>query len=455
MVCICARIMAYAPRMRILVLGAGHVGRALVDALHEQHELVLIDLDPDRLAALRERYDVRTVEGDGTSREILRKAGVETTDLLIGCSPREEVNLVCAMLVRRLSQAQVIVRTSSPAYLEAWREREIDVDFMVSSELETANAISAIIGIPAARQTDVFADGRVQIVEFDIPPRRANDALIGRPLREAAVPDDSKVAGIIRGDRMIVPRGTEAIRPGDRVVVIASPASAKAWSASISHGEREVQDMVVFGAGRMGTTIARVLLERGMRVRLVEAQADRAREVAKALPQVHVFQASAFDHEFLEHERIGRRTAAVFCLNDDARNLYGAVLAKRRGVRMTIALTHDPTSAEVYEGAGVDLAINPRQVAAEELVRFAHDPRCRQVAMFDDDRFEILDVTVRAESALANRAFNELPVTGSLIGAVVRDGTTIFPHGSDVLRAGDRVIIFVESRRASLVEEAL
>ena len=75
--------------------------------------------------------------------------------------------------------------------------------------------------------------------------------------------------------------------------------------------------------------------------------------------------------------------------------------------------------------------------------------------MFDDNRFEILDITVRSESALANRAFKELPVTGSLIGAVVRNGTTIFPHGADVLQPGDRVIIFVESRRASLVEQAL
>jgi trk system potassium uptake protein TrkA len=447
MVCIRAGIIAYAPPMRILVLGAGHVGHALVDALHERHELVLVDLDHDRLAALRERYDVRTVEGDGTAREILRQAGVETADLLIACSPRDEVNLVCAMMVKRLSSAQVIVRTSSSAFLDAWREREIDVDFMVSSELETANAISGIIGIPAARQTDVFAEGKVQIVEFDVPPRRVNDALIGRPLREAAIPPDSKVAGIIRG--------AEAIMPGDRVVVIASPAAARAWSAGIAKGERQVEDMVVFGAGRMGTTIAQVLMERGLRVRLVEADAERAREVAKALPHVHVFHASAFDPEFLEHERIGRRTAAVFCMNDDARNLYAAVLAKRRGVRMTIALTHDPVSAEVYEEAGVDVAINPRQVAAEELVRFAHDPRCRQVAMLDDDRFEILDITVRPESELANRTFKDLPVTGSLIGAVVRDETTIFPHGSDVLQAGDRVIIFVESRRASLVEEAL
>jgi len=436
-------------------VGAGHVGRALVDSLHNAHDLVVVDTDDERLNALRERYDVRTVEGDATTRAVLRQAAIEDTDLLIACSPREEINLVCAMLVKRLSNAQAIVRTSSPAYLEAWHEREIDVDFMVSSELETANAISGIIGIPAARQTDVFAEGTVQIVEFDVPPRTTNDVQIGRPLRQAAIPAVSKVAGIIRGERMIVPRGDEAIMPGDRVIVIASPASARRWSALIAKGERQVDDIVIFGAGRMGSTIATVLHSRDIRVRLVDAHADRARDVAKALPQIPVFHASAFDPEFLEHERIGPWTAAVFCMNDDARNLYGAVLAKRRGVRLTVALTHDPLSAEVYESAGVDVAINPRQVTAEEMVRFAHDPRCRQVAMLEDDRFEVLDVTVRAESTLANRAFKDLPATGSVIGAVVRDGAALFPHGTDVLRAGDRVIIFVESRRAAIVEQAL
>jgi trk system potassium uptake protein TrkA len=99
-------------------------------------------------------------------------------------------------------------------------------------------------------------------------------------------------------------------------------------------------------------------------------------------------------------------------------------------VRLTIALAHDQSSLQVYEKGGVDVAINPRQVIAEELVRFAHDPRIRQIAMLDDDRFEILDLTVRPESELAGTRFDEL-------------------------RAGDRVIVFVESRRASLVERVL
>ena len=441
--------------MKIIVLGAAHIGRTLVDALHEEHEITVIDIDAARLAALSTRYDVRTIEGDGTTEQVIRKAIGEGADLFIGCSPREEANLVGAMLAKRLSGAQTIVRTTSAAYMDAWRERHLEVDFMVSPELETANAIAATLGLPAARQTDMFADGKVQIVEFDVAPDAPHNNLIGRNLRSAEMPADSKVAGIIRGEEMIVPRGDQQVLAGDRVIVIASPASARAWARLCGRNEERVEDVVIFGAGQMGTAIAQVLLDRGIRVRVVDAQRERVRQIAERLPEVRAFHAHAFDPEFLDHERIGRATAAVFALNDDARNLYGAILAKRHGVRMTIALVHDAVSVEVYEAGGVDITINPRQVTAEEMVRFAHDPRIRQIAMLEQDRFEVLDLTVRADSELVDKAFTELPATGSVIGAVIRNGDVLFPHKTDTLRAGDRVIVFVESRRASLVERAL
>ena len=433
--------------MKIIVLGAGHVGRTLVDALHTQHQLTVVDTDARRLASVAERYDVRTVQGDGTTRRVVRKAGCEDADLLMACSSREEANLVCAILVKRLSDAKTVVRTTSMELLEAWREGEMEVDFMISPELETANAIAGVVGLPAARQTDVFADGKVQIVEFDVPADAPDGVLVGTPLRHAEVPADSKVAGLIRGDRMIFPHGDEEIRPGDRIVVIASPDSARAWSRILAHGQRTLEDVVIFGAGRMGTTIARALLEHDMHVRLIDSRQERAHDVAEELPDARVFHADAFDPSFLERLRLDE-AAAVFCMNDDARNLYGAVLAKVHGVRLTIALVHDPASAAVYERGGVDVAINPRQATAEEMVRFAHDPRVKQIAMFEGDRFEVLDITVSPESKLANKRFKDLPTTDALIGAVIRDDAAFFPHGSDVLQAGDRVIMFVESSSA-------
>ena len=75
----------------------------------------------------------------------------------------------------------------------------------------------------------------------------------------------------------------------------------------MSDEQERVDDIVIFGAGQMGTTIARVLLDRGIRVRFVEGRAERAREVAEEMPEARVFHASAFDPEFFERERIGQR----------------------------------------------------------------------------------------------------------------------------------------------------
>ena len=75
--------------------------------------------------------------------------------------------------------------------------------------------------------------------------------------------------------------------------------------------------------------------------------------------------------------------------------------------------------------------------------------------MFEDDRYEVLDIVVRPDSTLVGKPFRELPMTGVVIGAIVRDGKAVFPHGDDELQPGDRVILFTESKRAKEVENTL
>jgi trk system potassium uptake protein TrkA len=466
--------------VKVFIIGAGQVGATIVEALHEEHEVTLFDLDPARLSQLAHRFDVATVEDNGASRRVLAEAGVADADLFIACTSRDETNVIAAIFARGLSaKIKTIVRTTDVEYLEVWRERQLDVDFMVSSEHETAHAVLRTIGVPAARQTDVFADGQVQIVEFDVvaPPHKlqagdvsimkaAEEAakrprrgrfedVVGRRLSEARIPADSKVAAIIRGERIVPPRGVETVQPGDRIVVIGSPAAAFEWSEILAPRGHRVRDVVVFGGGPEGTAIAELLLAQGIAVRLVEVHRDRAVDLAEKLQDARVYHATGLDPEFLERERIGRAHAAVFAMRDDAKNLYAATLARLHGVPFTITVIHEAVSSQIFEQAGIDVAINPRLVTAEEIVRFAHDPRTRQVAMLEGDRYEILDITVRPESRLVRTPFRELPMTGSVIGAIIRNGQAIFPHGDSMLEPNDRVIVFTESSRVPEVERAL
>ena len=441
--------------MRVFVIGAGQVGTTIVEALHEDHEITVVDTEASRLQALTARFDVAVFEGDGTSRKDTAAAGIGEADLVIACTSRDEVNLVAGMFARgEAERATTVIRTSSTEYVDLWREGQLDVDFVVSSELETAYSISRILGVPAARQTDVFADGQVQLAEFDVD-QDASPTVLATPLRRAPMPQDSKIAAIIRGDDTILPGGDDEIEIGDRIVVIGSPGAVKAWSELLRPAGAAVRDVVIFGAGRVGTAIARVLLSQGLKVRMIESSKDQALRAAEALPSARVFNATGLDADFLERERIGQSQAGIFAMRDDAKNQYAATIAQVHGVPFTIAIAHEAVSVTAFDRGGIDVAINPRAVTAEEIVRFAHDPRTQQVAMLEGNRYEVLDVTTRDSSRYIGMAFRDMPVRGSIIGAIVRNGTAIFPHGDDVLQAGDRVIIFTEAPNAPWVVEAL
>ncbi|MBS1676441.1 MAG: Trk system potassium transporter TrkA [Actinobacteria bacterium] len=439
--------------MRIIVVGAGHVGMTIVEALHEKHDLVVVDLDAGRLRELSYAYDVRTVAGNGANRLTLEEAGIAEAGLLLASTARAEANLVSAMLARRLSKAKTIVRTTDLDYLESWREGYLDVDYMVSSEIETAREIAGTITVPAARATEGFADGQVQIVEFDVP----HDAptLVGGHLGDADLPADSTVACIVRDDAVVPARAQQQVLPGDRLIVIGSPSAAREWSRRLVPADRPIDDVVIFGAGRTGGAVTRELLERGFAVRVVEPDVECAQRLATECPRANVFHATGLDRSFLRSERIGGAGAVVTATGSDAKNLYLAVLARSLGVPFTLGVVDDPMSVAVFEQGGVDVTVNPRLETAEEMIRFAHDPRTRQLAMLDDDRFEVLDIVVRADSELAGVRFRDLPQTGSVIGALVRDGTAVFPHGDDALQPGDRAIVLTLAERAAVVERAL
>jgi trk system potassium uptake protein len=441
--------------VKIFVVGAGQVGATIVQALHDEHDLTVIDVDSSRLEALAYRFDVSTLEGNGASRRVLADAGVAAADLLIACTSRDEVNIVSAMISKAVApRTTSIVRTTNPEYLEVWREGQLDVDFIVSSELETANAISRAIAVPSARHTDLFAEGQVQLVEFDVD-ENADPSILGVPLRPAPLPRDSKLASILRGDKAILPGGNDTIQPGDRIVVLGSPQAAQEWGRLVAPASGKVEDVVIYGAGRTGVAIARVLLEQGIGVRIIEGDRERARIVSDELDQARVYHSTGLDADFLERERIADAQVAIFAMEDDMKNHFAATLAKVHGVRFAIAVVHDTPSVEVFEKAGIDITINPRQVTAEEIVRFAHDPRTQQVAMLEGDRFEVLDITTRPGSEYVGLKFRDMPIRGALIGAIVRNGRAVFPHGDEILHPGDRAIIFTESRRVQEVERAL
>jgi trk system potassium uptake protein TrkA len=443
--------------MRVIIVGAGEVGSAIAESLSEAHDVVVIDVDADRVETLTYELDVLALQGDGCSMETLQEADVGEADMLIASTDDDQTNIVTCGTGAVGGDPFTIARVKSPQYLHTWEQdnRAFGVDFMVCTDLLAARTIVGVIGLPTAQDVDMFADGAVQMAEFEIPPE---SPVAGQTVQEADRFDSLTFVGIIREDEIIVPSGATTIEAGDDVVVIGSPDSTRGFSSAIAPQENRPSDIVIVGGGEIGFQTARLLEERGFSPRLVEHDAERARWLAEQLPKTTVLESDATDRAFLERENVGSADAVIAALENDQQNLLATLLAKRLGARRAVAIVDTVEFAELFEAVGVDVAVSPREATAEEITRFTRGRHAENVSIVDGDRAEVLEVEIGDDSVFAGRTIRDAAADlpdGVVVGAITRNGEFVVPRGDTVVEVGDHVIVFSESAHLERVTELL
>ena len=441
--------------MRVIVVGAGQVGESIASDLEESHEVVVVDRDGTRTDELTYSLDVLAVEGDGTSISTLEEAGIDDADMVIATTDDDETNIVVCSTAKALGDAFTVARIKRTEYLSTWErsEKAFGIDFMVCTNLLTAEAIVRVIGLPAARDVDPFAGGQVQMAEFEIGEQ---SPVSDRTVQEADRWDSLTFAAIVRDGAVEIPRGETVIEAGDRVVVIGSPGSVQEFARAVAPEESPgaAEEVAVVGGSEIGYQIARLLEERGFHPRLIERDPERARQLAEALPKTVVMESDATDVDFLEREHVGESDIVVAATDSDEKNLLIALLATRLGAERTVAVINTTEYVPLFEAVGVDVGISPREVVAEEITQFTRGGGTENVALIESDKAEVIEIEVDESSALAGRPIRDsvadLP-SGIVIGAITRGRELVTPRGDTVVEPGDHVVLFAETDAAEAI----
>ena len=449
--------------MKILVVGAGQVGRAVAVELAQYHDIVVVDEDNSRLDKLRFDADVLTLEGDGGDLDVLKEAGAEEADLLIACTDNDRVNILICGTARMLKEEVfTICRVADTSYLKNWEHsrRAFQVDFMVGSNLLTAMSIARIVTQELARGVEFFDQGRIEMAEFAIPE---DCDFSGKKVQDCEVPEGLRFAAIFRGHEMEITTGQTELTPGARLLVIGESAEVGAFGRRLcgapafpprglkrllARTKATVEGVFVLGGGEVGYQVARLLEEQGLSPRVVESDGERAAWLARKLKRSFVLHNDARNREFLKTEGVGRADAVVVALRPDERNLFTALLAKHLGAKRVLALVHDRDHQELFVASGIEETFNPRTEVIEEILRHTRSRQLEKIAFVEGHRGEVIEVELSATSPLVGRPLKE--VMGELpgkmvIGAVSRSEVVIIPRGETRLRAGDDLVIFVDS----------
>lgn len=441
--------------MKIIILGAGQVGGTLAEHLaSEANDITVVDTDADRLRALGDRLDIRTVQGRGSFPTVLRQAGADDADMLVAVTSSDETNMVACQVAYTLFHTPTkIARVREAAYLTRaglFDNDAIPVDVLISPEQVVTNYIKRLIEYPGALQVIDFGEGKAQLVAVKA---YYGGPLVGQQLRQlrAHMPNvDTRVAAIFRRDRPILPQGDTVIEADDEVFFIAAKSDIRAVIGEMRGHDEGYKRIVIAGGGHIGERLAEAIESR-YQVKIIEMSPARCRYLSDTLHNTLILQGSASDRDLLLEENIANTDLFLALTNDDEANIMSSLLAKRMGARKVMTIINNPAYVDLVQGGEIDIAVSPQLATIGTLLTHVRRGDIVSVHSLRRGAAEAIEAVAHGDarsSKVIGRAIKDITLpTGTTIGAIIREDQVLIAHDITVIESGDHVILFLVDKK--------
>ena len=442
--------------MKIVIVGGGKVGYAIAqEASGEGHDITIIDNSRTKVERLSLGLDCMAMLGNGTSLETLRGANVGESDLLIAATPSDEINILCCILARKLGCPHNIARLHGWEFKEEMHllREELSLSMTVTPDGSAAREIFRLLQFPGFLKREVFVKSRAEIVAFGL---KENDLLQGKRLMDLprVLKQKILVCAVRRGDEAIIPAGSFQLEAGDEIFVTAPSAELSRLVDHLGMRKKQTKNVMIIGGGRLGAGLALMLANAGVRVKLMEKDPERCKELAERLPNVLVLCADGTRQDVLKSENITQMDAVVALTNMDEENVFICMYANMMGVPQAIPKVNRTEYGAVCQNCGIRYFVSPKDICAQEIARYVRAMQSTDaesvLSMYSmmDGKVEALEFEVTADVPHLGVKLSDVKLKPNiLLSCITRQGKVLFPGGSDSLEKGDIVVVVTASNR--------
>ncbi len=441
--------------MKILILGAGQVGRSVAESLaNEENDVTIIDTNNAALRDLREQLDVRVEVGQASYPRVLERAGVQDADMIIAVTNSDEINMVACQVAHTLYHTPTkIARIRSSHYLdhpELFTNNAVPIDVLISPEQLVTEHIFRLISHPGTLQVLDFAKGKIQMIGVKAIQ---GGPLIGHQLREMRehMPGlKARVATIFRHGKARIPTDDTVVEVDDELFFIASPKHIRLIISELRKLDKPYKRIIIAGGGNIGNRLARLLEESRYQVKIIEKNNERAAKLAERLDKTIVLEGDVADENLLLEENIDNTDVFIAVTNDDEANILSSMLAKRLGAKRVMSLINRPSYVELVESS-IDLAISPQQITIGTLLTHVRRGDIVAVHALRRGTAEAIEIIAHGDiktSRVIGRRLNEINLPpGTIICALVRRDEILFANNDTIIESDDHVLILVTDKR--------
>ena len=438
--------------MKIVIAGAGAVGSHLAKMLsNESNDITVIDMDQERLDALSAIADVVTVEGNPSTIHTLQEAGVANADLFIAVNPSDsqDVNIVSAMLAKKLGSKKVTARINNEEYLTYDNKSmftEMGIDLMFYPEKIAASEIADLLKRTASTDSMDFARGKLQMAVFKL---EEESSLLGMTMQEfsnLAAEEGMKyrVVAISRNNQTIIPKFDTKFKYHDLVFIISKREGMDMLMKYIGKKNIEVNSLMILGGSPIGEMVAKQMAKELDSVKLIELNKEKCLDLSEKLPaNVIVVNGDGRNSDMLLEESIKDYDAFVAVTNSSETNILACVAAKSLGVARTIAEVENIEYIRLAESMGVDAVINKKLITAGRIFKFTLSNKVRFIKYMSGTDAEILEFIVAPDSKITKAPLMDMGFpSNAIIGGIIRGNESFIAVGDTQIQAYDRVAVF-------------
>lgn len=442
--------------MKIIIIGDGKVGYNLAENLSkENNDVTIIDKNSEALKKADEFLDVMCIKGNGLSTKVLLEAGVNEADLLIAATTSDELNMVCCLTAKKLGAGHTIARIRDPEYADELSQLkdDLDLDMVINPERAVAGEIARLLEFPPAVNIDIFAKGQVEMVEIKVTQ---DMSIIGMSLKDISKKLSSSIliGGVLRDDDVFIPKGDFIVEENDTIYIVGKPLKVFHFCKRIGIHVQKIKSVMIMGGGRIAHYLAKYLDEMEMKVKIIEINRERCVRLTELLPNALVICGDGSDESVLLSENLSDMGAFISLTGRDEENLITALLAKQYGVKKVVAKINRINYSGVIKNMGIDNVVKPKLITANYILRYV---RGLQNAMGNSvntlyrimgDRVEAIELIATNLTTFLDIHLKKLQIVeGVLVAAIVRKNEVIIPHGNDVIKAGDNVILIAKDKK--------